>query len=530
MSYLRGPLTRGQIKTLMDARRGAPAPRPPPAPSRRAAAEERGGAHRARGRPRRDAAPAATGAASARCCRPTCRSTSCPPVAARPPAARCSTSRCSSDAAQVRVADAKNKIDVSRDVAVLTPITDEAVPVDWEQAAAVGFTPAELTPAPEGDAGFAELPATGGQEEELRRLEQGLRGLAAPVAEDRAAADARRSRWSRSPTSRSATSGCACRRPPARIATERATPLRQKYAPKSRGAPGAPPPRRAGGGARERAGQAAGAPDRDLGRRHDPGRLPRPQVDQREHDRPRHHRRARRRSRAEGDAGRGPGQGDGGRGGRGHRRARRPVQGRGRRPRRAHRSADRAARDDRAQADAAEHRGAAGRAGLGARLARRDRPASPRPGSNSSPAVQPVWCIVVDTPCVRARSSVFLALAVSWPSSPPSLLPGPSPYPLPGGRGNSSAGSWCGRWMATRCGCGSRVGIEKVRYIGIDTPEVHHPTRGRGAGRARGHRDQPRARRRPAGAARARRAASRPLRAAPGLRLGHGAPTAWRSW
>jgi hypothetical protein len=65
--------------------------------------------------------------------------------------------------AQVRVSDAKNKIDVSRDVTVLTPITGEAVPVAWDQAAVVGFTPAELTPAPEGDAAFADLPATAGK-------------------------------------------------------------------------------------------------------------------------------------------------------------------------------------------------------------------------------------------------------------------------------------------------------------------------------------------------------------------------------
>src|SRR4029453_535495 len=75
MSYLRGPLTRGQIKTLMDARRGetpsrrnppgaasaggaAPPPRPPPPPPRR-----RRGTARS---PRR----------GARCCRRTLRSTS----------------------------------------------------------------------------------------------------------------------------------------------------------------------------------------------------------------------------------------------------------------------------------------------------------------------------------------------------------------------------------------------------------------------------------------------------------------------
>ncbi|MGH7367893.1 MAG: ATP-binding protein, partial [Candidatus Rokuibacteriota bacterium] len=62
-------------------------------------------------------------------------------------------------AAQVRVSDTRSKIDVSRDLAFLTPITTEAVPVSWDQAAPVGFASSDLTPAPEGEAGFAELPA-----------------------------------------------------------------------------------------------------------------------------------------------------------------------------------------------------------------------------------------------------------------------------------------------------------------------------------------------------------------------------------
>jgi hypothetical protein len=66
-------------------------------------------------------------------------------------------------AAQVRVADARSKVDVSRDLAVVTPITGDAVPVSWEQAAPVGFTSSDLLPAPEGDAGFAELPAPAGR-------------------------------------------------------------------------------------------------------------------------------------------------------------------------------------------------------------------------------------------------------------------------------------------------------------------------------------------------------------------------------
>jgi hypothetical protein len=66
--------------------------------------------------------------------------------------------------AQVRVADAKSKVDVTRDLSFLTPIADEAVPVSWEQATPVAVTSSDLLPAPEGEtAGFAELPAPAGR-------------------------------------------------------------------------------------------------------------------------------------------------------------------------------------------------------------------------------------------------------------------------------------------------------------------------------------------------------------------------------
>jgi hypothetical protein len=65
--------------------------------------------------------------------------------------------------AQVRVSDTKSGVDVSRDLVYLTPITDEAVPVAWDQAAAVSFTTSDLATAPEGDAAFGELPAPAGK-------------------------------------------------------------------------------------------------------------------------------------------------------------------------------------------------------------------------------------------------------------------------------------------------------------------------------------------------------------------------------
>jgi micrococcal nuclease len=74
---------------------------------------------------------------------------------------------------------------------------------------------------------------------------------------------------------------------------------------------------------------------------------------------------------------------------------------------------------------------------------------------------------------MRARAlAVFLALASLLAFVSPAFAP--SPYPLPNGE----------RGVVVRTVDGDTVwvrvagGIEKVRYIGIDTPEVHHPTRG----------------------------------------------------
>ena len=78
---------------------------------------------------------------------------------------------------------------------------------------------------------------------------------------------------------------------------------------------------------------------------------------------------------------------------------------------------------------------------------------------------------------MRRRSFVvFLALACLLSLLVPSPLP-PSPYPLPAGERDV-------RGTVVRTVDGDTVHVrlagrvEKVRYIGIDTPEVHHPTRG----------------------------------------------------
>ncbi|HEY7204823.1 MAG TPA: ATP-binding protein, partial [Methylomirabilota bacterium] len=163
MSYLRGPLTRAQIKSLMAARRAAAPPSAEPTTAPAAARPAKGQAGRAAAVPAAvtKAAPAAGGQ------RPLL-----PPdvpqhfVAAHgaaPAGSGLLYQPMLAGFAQVRVADTKSKIDVTRDLTVLAPITAEAVPVDWDHAVVAGFTSADLSDAPDDGAGFADLPAPAGK-------------------------------------------------------------------------------------------------------------------------------------------------------------------------------------------------------------------------------------------------------------------------------------------------------------------------------------------------------------------------------
>jgi hypothetical protein len=151
MSYLRGPLTREQIRRLM-AGRPAPAPIGEPPAAGGAAA---GG--------RAPATPAATpGVRAAGAERPVV-----PPEVpqhflpvrgARPGDADLAYEPAVLGVATVRLADAKKGVDVTEDVALAAPITDEAVPVDWARATPVAVTLADLEREPANGAAFAALP------------------------------------------------------------------------------------------------------------------------------------------------------------------------------------------------------------------------------------------------------------------------------------------------------------------------------------------------------------------------------------
>lgn len=143
MSYLRGPLTREQIKTLTPSRPVAAAhPAAAPTPAVPTATAGRGAPSAARPvlppdipqhfLPRRTPPPAGDGV------------TYLPALFA---------------SARVQFADEKHKVDAVRDVGVVVPMGGGIVPVDWGAAGEVDLRPADLDTEPDAPAaGFGELP------------------------------------------------------------------------------------------------------------------------------------------------------------------------------------------------------------------------------------------------------------------------------------------------------------------------------------------------------------------------------------
>ncbi len=65
--------------------------------------------------------------------------------------------------AQVRFSDSKAGVDVTQDVTVLAPITDGAVPVDWDHATEAALALSDLEQVPAEGAQFATLPVAAGK-------------------------------------------------------------------------------------------------------------------------------------------------------------------------------------------------------------------------------------------------------------------------------------------------------------------------------------------------------------------------------
>jgi hypothetical protein len=148
LSYLRGPLTREQIRTLMDPRRRASAERRPPTVASAAPSAER--------RP-----PGAD--AKAPIVPPDIQQYVVPSRAGDAPSGT-SYVPVIVGAARVAFSDTKMKIDATRDVLYAARVTDSAVPMDWSRSVRLDVRPDDLQRlSTTGGLLFASLPAAAAQ-------------------------------------------------------------------------------------------------------------------------------------------------------------------------------------------------------------------------------------------------------------------------------------------------------------------------------------------------------------------------------
>jgi len=135
MSYLRGPLTRAQIKTLMSAR-NQPAAAAPSAPA---------------AKPSPEAAPRPV-------LPPEVAQYFVPARGACPAGSRLLYEPMLLGSAQVRFVDTKANVDCPRDLTLLTAIGSGAVAVDWQNSEEAQFAVEDLEREPAEDAAFGALP------------------------------------------------------------------------------------------------------------------------------------------------------------------------------------------------------------------------------------------------------------------------------------------------------------------------------------------------------------------------------------
>lgn len=139
LSYLRGPLTRTQIKQLMDPQRAAHAGTAA-GPAAKSMKSAKGGA--------RPIVP------------PDVPQQFVPLRGSQPEGSELVYAPMLLGSSQIRFSDTKSGIDQTEIVTVLAPMTDGAVSVDWDHAVAAELAVADLEQSPESDAQFLPLPAS----------------------------------------------------------------------------------------------------------------------------------------------------------------------------------------------------------------------------------------------------------------------------------------------------------------------------------------------------------------------------------
>ncbi|HBP89062.1 MAG TPA: ATP-binding protein, partial [Nitrospiraceae bacterium] len=149
LSYLRGPLTRTQIKTLMDPVKAAQSGSAASSPSAKILAAA---SQSSAGTPSKD------GTTHPPVLPPDIRQHFVPIRGARPAGALLIYHPRLYGAASVHYQETKTKLDEVRDVQALVVMTTGAVPVQWDQAEPLDIPPADLNTRPADGAQFGELP------------------------------------------------------------------------------------------------------------------------------------------------------------------------------------------------------------------------------------------------------------------------------------------------------------------------------------------------------------------------------------
>jgi len=144
LSYLRGPLTRSQIKLLMDARRGDVA----------GSSRERTPAL---------SSPQQAGTASRPILPPDVPQHFLPIRVTKPEGGELIYVPMLLASSHVHFADGKSAIETTQEVTVLVPMSEGVVTVNWEKAAPALVTVADLEQTPQGEARFVGLPSAAGK-------------------------------------------------------------------------------------------------------------------------------------------------------------------------------------------------------------------------------------------------------------------------------------------------------------------------------------------------------------------------------
>ncbi|MCI0483409.1 MAG: ATP-binding protein [candidate division NC10 bacterium] len=159
MSYLRGPLTRSQIKVLMEPRKASapPTERAPGVKKSTAAAPSPG----VTAAPVGPAIPAKGGQRPV--LPPDIQQYFLPVRGGRPDRSTLIYVPMLLGSSAVRFADAKAGVDVTQEGIFLAPITGEAIPVNWANATEANVAVTDLEKSPQEGAQYAELPGVAGK-------------------------------------------------------------------------------------------------------------------------------------------------------------------------------------------------------------------------------------------------------------------------------------------------------------------------------------------------------------------------------